>query len=205
LPEKYAYAYREQEVSARYPYFHGKFLIDNGAKKDGIAELKNSLKIGRGLIWLHNNVGDVLRQNNNYLDAEYALKKAIQLDSLYSQAYYNLGLLYLEKQQEEKAAEYFQQAYRCDKTDADSLRQLSKISQKKGYKYFVEGRIEDAVAEYIKAIRFTPSEADIYYNVGVIYSQSQNKKEAKKYFQKYLELKQGGPNAETVKKWLATN
>ncbi|HAX61558.1 MAG TPA: hypothetical protein DCX95_03225 [Elusimicrobia bacterium] len=203
LPKKYEY--REQEVIARYSYFYGKFLIDSGNIKDGIFELKKSLKAGPELIWLYNNVGDILRQQKDYESALHSLSHAISLDSSYSAAYYNLGLLYSEKKNDEQAIEYFQKAYRYDKTDEDSLKRISKIYQKKGYENFVGGKTEDAIAEYKKAIEYTPSSADIYYNIGVIYSQLQNKKEAKNYFQKYIQLKPGGTNAETIKKWLANN
>lgn len=203
LPKKYEY--REQEVVARYSYFYGKFLIENGRKENGITELKKSLKAGYELIWLHNNVGDILRQQKDFNDAFGALSRTISLDSTYSPAYYNMGLLYLAKEAwggEEKAIEYFKKAHQYDKTDSDSFFQLSKIYQRKGYENFVNGKIDDAITEYKKAIEYTPSSADIYYNIGVIYSQSQNNKEAKEYFQKYIQLKPGGPNAATVKLWL---
>ncbi|MDO8734673.1 MAG: DUF2723 domain-containing protein [Elusimicrobiota bacterium] len=203
LPRKYEY--REQEVIARYSYFYGKFLIDFGDKKNGIWELKKSLKVGTELIWLHNNVGDILRQNKDYNDALHSLSNAISLDSTYAPAYYNMGLLYLEKKDDNNAIEYFQKAYQYDKTDTDSLLQLSKIYQRKGYENFVNGKIAAAITEYKKAIEYTPSSADIYYNIGVIYSQSQNNKEAKEYFLKYIQLKPGGTNAKTIKKWLTSN
>ncbi|MFA5778563.1 MAG: DUF2723 domain-containing protein [Elusimicrobiota bacterium] len=200
LPRKYGY--REQEVIARYSYFYGKFLIDSGDKKDGVFALKKSLKVGPELIWLHNNVGDILRQQKDFNDALHSLSNAISLDSTYSPAYYNMGLLYLEKKDDNNAIEYFKKAYQYDKTDSDSLIQLSKIYQRKGYKNFVNGKIDDAITEYKKAIEYTPSSADIYYNIGVIYAQSQNNKEAKEYFQKYIQLNPGGSNAATVKVWL---
>jgi tetratricopeptide (TPR) repeat protein len=199
LPKKYEY--REQEVIARYSYFYGKFLIDSGNIKDGIFVLKKSLKVGPELIWLHNNVGDILRQQKDFDNAFRSLSDAISLDSSYSPAYYNMGLLYLEKKDDNNAIEYFKKAYQYDKTDSDSLFQLSKIYQRKGYENFVDGKIDDAITEYKKAIEYTPSSADIYYNIGVIYTQSQNNKEAKEYFQKYIQLKPGGPNAATVKLW----
>ncbi|PIU82911.1 MAG: hypothetical protein COS68_06885 [Elusimicrobia bacterium CG06_land_8_20_14_3_00_38_11] len=116
-----------------------------------------------------------------------------------------MGLLYLEEKKEDDAIEYFKKAHQYDKTDPDSLSQLSKIYQRKGYKNFVEGKIDGAITEYKKAIEYTPAAADIYYNIGVIYSQLQNNKEAKEYFQKYIQLNPGGSNAETIKKWLNTN
>jgi len=203
LPKKYEY--REQEVAARYPYFYGKFLIDSDNKKNGIFALKKSLETGPELIWLYNNVGDILRQQKDFNGAFLALSHATSLDSTYSPAYYNMGLLYLEEKKEDDAIEYFKKAHQYDKTDPDSLSQLSKIYQRKGYKNFVEGKIDGAITEYKKAIEYTPAAADIYYNIGVIYSQLQNNKEAKEYFQKYIQLNPGGSNAETIKKWLNTN
>jgi len=179
-------------------------LVEKINKKDGIFELKKSLKVGPELIWLHNNVGDILRQQKDFNGALHSLSNAISLDSTYSPAYYNMGLLYLEKKDDNNAIEYFKKAHQYDKTDSDSLINLSKIYQRKGYENFVNGKIDDAITDYKKAIEYIPSSADIYYNIGVIYAQSQNNKEAKEYFQKYIQLKPGGQNAETIKKWLAT-
>ncbi|MBN1383719.1 MAG: DUF2723 domain-containing protein [Elusimicrobia bacterium] len=197
--------YREQEVTARYPYFYGMFLIADGQKRKGVEELRKSLQAGHDLIWLNNNVGDIFRQHSYFKDALVSLDKTIQLDNTYSIAYYNKGLLYLKKKEEEKAIECFKKSYQYDKKDTDSLYQISKIYQNRGYKSYIEGKIDKAVLEYKKAAEFAPDKADIYYNIGVIYSQFDNNKEARNYFERYLELKPGGQNAETVKKWLKSN
>lgn len=204
LPENVE-SYREQEVAARYPYFHGIFLLADKQKKKGIEELKKSLKVGPDIVWLNNNVGDIFRQHEYYEDALASLNKATRLDNTYSVAYYNEGLLYLKKNEEEKAVECFKKAYQHDSKDTDSLRQISKIYQNRGYKNYIAGKIDGAILEYKKAAEFAADKADIYYNIGVIYSQFNNSKEAKEFFEKYLKLKPGGKNAETVKKWLATN
>ena len=197
--------YREQEVIARYSYFYGLSLIKTGQKKEGIYELKKSLESGKHLIWLNNNVGDILRQNNHFNEAEITLDRTLQLDNSYSPAYYNLGLLYLQKQNEEKAIENFQKAFEYDNNDKDSLFQLSKIYQNLGYKYYIADNINEAILKYKKASEYTPDNADIYYNIGVIYAQTNNKKEAKYFLNKYLEMNRGGKNANIAKKWLEIN
>ncbi|OGS44396.1 MAG: hypothetical protein A2539_02060 [Elusimicrobia bacterium RIFOXYD2_FULL_34_15] len=197
--------YREQEVAARYPYFYGLFLINNNQKKEGILELKKSLDMGTQLIWLNNNVGDILRQNKISDEAEIVLNKTIQLDNSYSPAYYNLGLLYIQKQEEEKAIDNFKKAYQYDNTDNDSLEQISKIYQNRGYKHYTAGNIDEAISDYKKASEFIPNNADIYYNIGVIYAQINKKNEAKTYLKKYLDMNPGGKNATTAKQWLETN
>ncbi|MDD5688150.1 MAG: DUF2723 domain-containing protein [Elusimicrobia bacterium] len=204
IPEKVE-NYREQEVVARYPYFYGKFLMVSGKQKEGFLKLKESLETGPDLIWLNNNVGNIFRQNEYFDDAGITLNNTIHLDSTYSPAYYNLGLLFLQKKETDKAIEYFKKAYQYDKTDADSLSQISKIYQNNGYKYFLSEKLNEAINEYKKAMEYTPSEVDIYYNIGVIYSRLNDNKNVRQFFEKYLEINPGGKNAETIRKWLATN
>lgn len=57
----------------------------------------------------YNDLGETLRRMNQLEQAEEYLKKAIILDSKYALAYYNLGLIQLEKEDEDKAIQYFQE------------------------------------------------------------------------------------------------
>ena len=50
----------------------------------------------------------------NYTEAEKQLTKAIELDPNMAAAHYNLGNLYLEKEDNEKALNMYQKAYELD-------------------------------------------------------------------------------------------
>lgn len=70
-----------------------------------------------------------------------------------------------------------------------------------GNKYYDNGQIEEAVAEYQKVIEFDPRNVDAHLNLGIIYDDIlKNKEKAAEYYKTYLELQ--GPRQDEVREWL---
>jgi len=64
-------------------------------------------------------------------------------------------------------------------------------------------RYEDAVKEYEKALELAPFNADICYNLGILYDDCiKDRKKAVFYYQKYLELAPSAEDARQVKSWI---
>ncbi len=62
---------------------------------------------------------------------------------------------------------------------------------------------EDAEKEYIKALTIDPADADIHYNLGILYDDDlDNKAKAKKHYERFLELSPHDEDSEKVKIWL---
>ncbi|MFH1415050.1 MAG: tetratricopeptide repeat protein [Elusimicrobiota bacterium] len=78
-------------------------------------------------------------------------------------AHNNLGNLYLERAEYEKASEEFKKALDIDPRDAIIRNNL-------GLLYSKTGRPEDAMNEYTKAAMYDPHFAEPYYNMGNLYS-----------------------------------
>ncbi len=69
--------------------------------------------------------------------------------------------------------------------------------------YAKEGRYEDAEREYLHALRMDPSDADVHFNLGILYDQDlKNKAKAALHYRTYLKLNPYGSDSDAVKQWL---
>jgi tetratricopeptide (TPR) repeat protein len=123
-------------------------------------------------------------------------KKALKI-SRQAPLLYNLGLMYMDKGDEESGAKYFEDALKINRGMLSVYPKLISIYQKSGeqkklnkimnlyesakiyntgedhfqraIKAYLEGRFEDAVEEYIKSIEANPSNPSAHSNLGYIY------------------------------------
>jgi len=69
--------------------------------------------------------------------------------------------------------------------------------------YAKEGRARDAEMEYLKALRLDPGDADVHYNLGILYEDAlQDPRKASVHYRRYLMLKPAAPDADQVRTWL---
>ena len=69
--------------------------------------------------------------------------------------------------------------------------------------YARDGRYRDAKAEYLKALRLDPADADTHYNLGILYEeQFRDTRRAVRHYRRYLELNPASPDADKVRAWL---
>jgi len=81
------------------------------------------------------NQGVDLSKNGNYQEAILLFRKAITIDSTFTDAYYNLGSLYEYLGNKEKALEAYEELVKRDSTDDDTAYKVGYIySQKNNYK-----------------------------------------------------------------------
>jgi len=69
--------------------------------------------------------------------------------------------------------------------------------------YAKEGRFREAEREYLRALRIDPADADVHYNLGILYDEEldQNRKAAMHY-RRYLKLRPHAGDVDMVKDWL---
>ncbi|MBP1767646.1 MAG: Tetratricopeptide 2 repeat protein, partial [Candidatus Aminicenantes bacterium] len=94
-----------------------------------------------------------------YPEAVAEANKALDLDPKWVFILNQLGYLYIETRDLEKAEEYLKKAVAAAPEDANPLDSL-------GYFYFLTGRLDEAIAQYKEAVRLKPdfgSEAIIAY------------------------------------------
>lgn len=66
-----------------------------------------------------------------------------------------------------------------------------------------EGKFDEAETEYKSALQFDPGDADIHYNLGILYDDDLKQPEkAAIHYRRYLKLRPEAPDADQVSEWL---
>jgi tetratricopeptide (TPR) repeat protein len=118
----------------------------------------------------------------SYDEAIKNYKKALELEPKFSDAKNNLGAVYLDLDQCDKAIPLFQEA-------------LSDIFYKEpylaegnlGWCFYKTGKVEDGLSHLKNSIYINPKYCIGYRSIGIIFSELKNSDESIKYFQKYSE------------------
>lgn len=72
-----------------------------------------------------------------------------------------------------------------------------------GAMYARDGKFASAEQEYLKALQIDPADADVHYNIGILYDENiGDKTKAAMHYRRFLMLKPHGPDADAVKGWL---
>ncbi len=154
-----------------------------------------------------------------------SFEKAIELEPTNPVLYTELGKLYLAKNDNGKAKEYFQKAIEKKSDYADAIIQLALILEKEnvldeaikrledlvskdpwnfeayfqlGRLYFNAGRVDQAIEIFQIVTRWMPQYSNALYSLGVAYSAKGQTQEAIKAFEKVLELNPG--NQDVIQK-----
>ncbi len=98
---------------------------------------------------VHSLLFSAYKQKKMYPDAIAEMNKALALDPLWAAALNQLGYLYLERDDLGQAGEYLKRAVSAAPEDANPLDSL-------GEYYFRAGQLDEAVAQYQKALRIKP-------------------------------------------------
>jgi len=69
--------------------------------------------------------------------------------------------------------------------------------------FAARGRSKDAEREYLRALRIDPADADVHYNLGILYDDELNgKHKAVMHYRRYLKLRPHANDVDKVKLWL---
>lgn len=107
--------------------------------------------------------------------------KSLELNKNYKDTYVFIGGIYNDLDKLDLAKEYLTKALKLDPLDFCALEKL-------GWSYFLEKDYEEALIYSKKSATINPENADIFYNLGKIYSSLKNKEKAKKKFKKAAKL-----------------
>ncbi len=101
-------------------------------------------------------------ENKNYDNAIENCKRALDLDEIFVEAYYHIGLAYSHKKKYDVAIENFQRAVDFDKNHKNSWNSM-------GLAYEAKEDYENALINLSKAVEINSSFADGWYNLGNVY------------------------------------
>jgi tetratricopeptide (TPR) repeat protein len=131
-------------------------------------------------------IGNIELDSANYDKAIEYYQKAIETDSNYFDAYYNMGLAYLTLSDYEKAMAYYNKALTLNDTIANIYFAL-------GFIYANKQDNEKAIAYYNQGLTINDTIANIYFTLGSIYAETQDYDKAIKTFKKGINLKPNSP------------
>lgn len=118
---------------------------------------------------------------HHYQTSFINLRKALEIDPTYAQAYFGLGYLYARFEMNDAAVRMYEMALRFDPSHVDSMNNLAMM-------YFHSGNYDDAL-ELMQKVVATGDNADSEYNLGSIYLEKNQPDDAIQAFTKAVSLR----------------
>ena len=136
----------------------------------------------------YNNLGFALVQKGRVADGIDDYRKALALNSNFSDAHYNLGSALAQDGNFDEAIAHYHRAMEINPRYADAYNAL-------GIALFRKGQVDDAVVEFQKALEINPDYSMAYTNLGNALFAKGRVNEAIADFQKVVELRPGDDQA----------
>ena len=171
----------------------GNEWIKNQHYEEAAREYQRALEVDSKNVQVHLLLGLTYVQLGKLDEALQHTQKASQLDPGYA-AFYQLGLIYAAKRQQERAIEAFDRALKI--SPGSYMAQYQK-----GLVYMGQKAFEKAIACYERAVQLNPQFDDAYLALGAAYYQLGNKAAA---FQQVQELRKANKQktADGLEAWL---
>jgi Flp pilus assembly protein TadD len=118
---------------------------------------------------------------HHYQSSFSNLRKALEIDPTYAQAYFGLGYLYARFNMNDAAVRMYEMALRFDPNHVDSMNNLAMM-------YFHSGNYDDAL-DLMQKVVATGDNADSEYNLGSIYLEKNQPDVALQAFLKAVALR----------------
>jgi superkiller protein 3 len=156
------------------------------------AYLMNAKAEGEDTPELHFLLGVAMYSSGLVDSSEAFFRKAIEMDSTYSRAYVNLGIV-LDSQRKDVEAEFmYKKALEIDPEDELAYCHL-------GFIYHARGLHGEAIKYYLRALEVNPNSAQAHYNLGLAFADSRIFKEALREWERVIVLDPDGALGQTAK------
>lgn len=181
------------------------FYLDRGliyAQQDkydeALKDYEKSVKINPSYSYAYNNMGVVYRDLKQYDKAINFYKKAIEVNSSYPKPYKNIGYIYMYKLKNyPKAVKYFTKYININPNDPDIYNERGEAYFKLGNTTKSQKDFEIALKYYLEDLKEKENYACIYKEIGFCYEHLEQFDNAKKYYNRAIEL---SPNCKNCKK-----
>lgn len=140
---------------------NGVGLLDEGKPDEAIAELQKSVRQRPDFAAAHAALARAYITKHDFENAAAEMKRVIALNPRSEDAYYRLGLIYLEQKLPSKAQDIFAQLLRVDPNSADGhAGRAAALSD--------QHRDLEALEEYKRVAALDSGYQGVYYNMGVM-------------------------------------
>lgn len=126
-------------------------------------------------------IGNLLDEKGEKEQALFMYQKALNTDSKYYKAYYNIANIYLEQSKYNMAIENYKKAIKINKTNPYVYYNLSCA-------YLKQGKNKEAKSALIKAVTLKNDVPEIHYNMAYVYRKLNKPKLAQTYLNNYNKL-----------------
>lgn len=156
--------------------------------KEAIENINKALKINENIAKAYYLKGSIYRESGDTSKAISSLETAVEQDNRFTDAYYDLGVIYAARKNP-LAFDYYANALRVDPGYVNAQYAKAKLMQDLG-------KYDEAITEYIALLNKDKSYAQANYNLGAIYLDVKGSYEkAIEYFNKALEQNEEWPAA----------
>jgi rhomboid protease GluP len=140
---------------------NGVGLLGQGKTDEGIAELEKSVSLRPNFAAAHAALADAYLAKHDFEKAAVEMRRVTVLNPQSENAYYRLGLIYLEQKLPSKAQDTFAQQLRINPSSADGHAGLAAALSD-------QHRDLEALEEYKRVAALDSGYPGVYYNMGVI-------------------------------------
>jgi predicted TPR repeat methyltransferase len=185
---------RAIELDGKPPGFHlnlGNALRGAGRLDEAITAYRRALELDAGMTLAHNNLGNALRDRGALSEAATAYRRALELDPSFFAAAANLAHV-LAKQLELPRADVLTAHDRAlALADASGLHtpDVANLHNARGNLVQAEGRMEDAIACYRRAVAVDPKFGEAHLNLGRTLARNLQIEDAIEPLRRALELR----------------
>jgi len=129
-----------------------------------------------------NMIGAAYLRLNSLSAAEAKFTEAIKLDTKFTEAYNNLGIVYQNKGDDKGAKQIFETVIALNPLHAEAKNNLATIN------YYLD-EFDLAIEHYLGAIKLRPHYTEAYFNLGILYNRIGKIAEAVQSYEKAIEIK----------------
>lgn len=137
---------------------------------------------------IYGNLAVVKMLTGNNTAAEQMLRKSLEINPEYAEAYHNMGIIKKSDGSTRDAIHYFQEAIRHQPLYPDAFNNLGIALQE-------EGQANQAIDSFKKAIELKPDHAEAHHNLGLAFLNQGDAASAIAYIDKSIALKLEKPQA----------
>lgn len=193
----------EKAVLAERHYQRGLALMEQGNYQDALEAFSAVLAVHENAE-VYYNLGYISVMMEKFEEAIRYFRKATEIDQFHSKAFQKMGECFQALGDDDAAKQYLERALEIIESDlGDEEQRESIINEVRNHKSDTinifnslgiilrrEGKYDEAVTQYIKALRVHPRDENIHYNLGVCYLEAGRKKESLGALQEALRINQ---------------
>ncbi len=146
-------------------------LMELGRLEDAELNCRKAIKLEPNDVGLYNNLGLILIDLNKMNEAEEIFRKALEIDPKHSNTYSNLTIILINLGRLHEAEDICERSIKIDQKNPQLFNNYAIILQNKG-------RLKEAIINYKKAISLKPDFSKANRNIGTLYYDNKDYKNA---------------------------